>query len=357
MTSPLTGCVAVWLIFLIRGLFYISFIPLWEGFDEWAHYARLQNVATSGRALASPTDRVSREVQASLELAPMPWQGTGGLKHDDYWRLPEGERKAREEKLCSLPAQWAGDPAPGGERSYEAQQAPLYYWLLAPGYRLTSGLPLPTRVWLLRLVSLLIASAVVPLGFLVAREFSPDDRYALGVAALIAALPELMMTVCHIANDSLAVAAGSLFLLLLFRWKQQPHSMGRAIALGTVLGLALLTKAYFLAFVPPLLVLAVIIAKRKRAYGQVLAIFAVAIFISAWWYARNWNLTHSISGNQFEVAAQGAPRLNLLGSIVRVNWLRAADFTFLSRIWLGTASFLVLRRWLSHFFAVFSALS
>src|SRR5206468_8684198 len=67
---------------------------------------------STGDALASTTGRVSREVQASLELAPMPWQGTGGLKHDDYWRLPEGERKAREEKLRSLPAQWAGDPAP-----------------------------------------------------------------------------------------------------------------------------------------------------------------------------------------------------------------------------------------------------
>src|SRR6266478_2776476 len=267
MTLPLTGCVSVWLIFLIRGVFYVSFIPLWEGFDEWAHYARLQNMATTGRALASTTDRVSREVQASLELAPMPWQ-VSGLKHDDYWRLSEAERKAREEKLRSLPAQWAGDPAPGGERSYEAQQAPLYYWLLAPAYRLTAGTPLPTRVWLLRLLSLLIASSVVPLGFLVAREVLPDDRYALGVAALLAAMPELMMTVCHIANDSLAVAVGSLLLLLLFRWKRQPHSIGRAIALGAIFGLALLTKAYFLALIPPLLVLAVIVAMRKRAYGQ-----------------------------------------------------------------------------------------
>jgi len=286
----------------------------------------------------------------------MPWQGTG-LKHDDYWRLPEAERKARQEKLRSLPTQWTRQPADGGERSYEAQQAPLYYWLLAPAYRLTSGLALPTRVWLLRLVSLLIASAVVPLGFLVAREISREDRYALGVAALIAALPELMMTVCHIANDSLAVAVGSLFLLLLFRWKQQPHSMGRAIAVGTTLGLALLTKAYFLALVPPLLILAVIVAIRRRAYGQVTTIFAAAILISAWWYARNWSLTHSISGNQFEVAARGAPQLSLLGSTLRVNWLRAADFTFLSHIWLGNWSFLVVRSWMYHFFAFIAALS
>ena len=141
MTLRATGPAFIWLLFLIRGIFYISFIPLWEGFDEWAHYAVIQNIAATGGALPSPTGKVSREVQASLELTPMHWQATG-LTHDDYWRLPESERKAREEKLRSIPAQWARER--GVERSYEAQQAPLYYWLLTPAYRVTEGLTLPT---------------------------------------------------------------------------------------------------------------------------------------------------------------------------------------------------------------------
>src|SRR6266852_1767830 len=106
MRLPVTGRLSLWLLFLIRGVFYISVIPLWEGFDEWAHYAVLQNIATSGRALPSVADKVSREVQESLELAPVHWQASG-LRHDDYWRLPESDRKAREEKLRSIPAQWA----------------------------------------------------------------------------------------------------------------------------------------------------------------------------------------------------------------------------------------------------------
>src|SRR5262245_24858905 len=97
--------ICVWCIFLLRGLFYISFVPLWEGFDEWSHYAVAQNMATTGRPLISANDPVSREVQASLELAPMPWQFIR-LKHDGYWRLPEAERADRERRLRSLPAQW-----------------------------------------------------------------------------------------------------------------------------------------------------------------------------------------------------------------------------------------------------------
>jgi hypothetical protein len=92
----------LWAIFVIRGLFYVSFVPLWEGFDEWSHYAVLQNIATSGRLLIGGDDPVSHEVQASLELAPMLWK-VSGMKHDGYWRLPEAERKERERKLRSLP--------------------------------------------------------------------------------------------------------------------------------------------------------------------------------------------------------------------------------------------------------------
>ncbi len=331
MMSP----VFLWLIFIARGIFYISYLPLWEGFDEWAHYAVVQNIATTGRLLPSATDKVSREVQASLELTPMPWQ-VPGLKHDDYWRLAEAERQSREEKLRSIPAQWAREA--GTERSYEAQQAPLYYWLLTPAYWLTARLSLPTRVWLLRLLSLLIASAVIPLSVRVISKVLPG---AVGATALIAAMPELMMTAGHIANDSLAIALGSLFLLLLIEWK-------RPIAIGLTLGLALLTKAYFLALIPPLLVLAAMRANRKQAA----AIFLPATLISGWWYGRNWVLTHSLSGNQFEVAAQGG----LLHSVTQVNWLHAADFTFLSHIWLGNWSFLVVRSWMYHVFAILAAI-
>src|SRR6266487_3991068 len=102
------GC--LWLIFLLCGLFYVSFVPLWEGFDEWSHYAVAQNMATSGRLLIGAGDSVSREVQASLALAPMHWQ-FAGLTHDGYWRLSVAERKDREQKLRSLPAQWQREPA------------------------------------------------------------------------------------------------------------------------------------------------------------------------------------------------------------------------------------------------------
>ena len=87
-----------------------------------------------------------------------------------------------------------------------------------------------------------MASAVIPLGFLVARKVFGDDLAALGVVALIAAMPQVMMTASHIGNDSMAIGMGSLLLFTLFQWKEEPRSMRRALALGIVLGLALLTR-------------------------------------------------------------------------------------------------------------------
>lgn len=351
MGADMRFLVLLWTIFFARGLFYASFVPLWEGFDEYAHYAVLQNIATSGRALIDMDEPVSREVQASLELAPVPWL-VNGLTHDAYWLLPAEERRQREQKLRSLPAALTREPARGGEHAYEAQQAPLYYWLLSPAYRLSAALSLPSRVWLLRLISLLVASTVIPLTYLVARTIFEDDRQALRVAAVVAAFPELMMTVCHIGNDSLAVAMGGLSLLALFEWKRAPESMRRSILLALALGLALLTKAYFLALLPPVTVLLAVQAKRKRVYRQALVVLCGALAIAGWWYARNWILTHSLSGNQFEVAARAGAGMDLSSSLLRVNWLSAADFTFMSHVWLGNWSFLVVRSWMYRFFAL-----
>ena len=120
----------IWIAFVIRGLFYVSYLPIWEGFDEWAHYANIQIVA-QGHPLPDRNSGVSREIQESLKLVP--WVD-GPVNHDRYWRLDESERKDREESLRSMPMAWQGEPVEDAARAYESQQAPLYYWLIAPFY-------------------------------------------------------------------------------------------------------------------------------------------------------------------------------------------------------------------------------
>src|SRR5437773_1532931 len=97
----LTG--GLWLCFLARMAFYVSFIPLWEGYDEFSHFAFVQYLANMHSLPRLPDATVSREVAESLRLMPIPWtirQWTSGwVSHDDFWRLAPETRLDRERKI------------------------------------------------------------------------------------------------------------------------------------------------------------------------------------------------------------------------------------------------------------------
>ncbi|MDP8979310.1 MAG: glycosyltransferase family 39 protein [Acidobacteriota bacterium] len=123
--------------------------------------------------------------------------------------------------------------------------------ILAVPYRILSTTSLISRVWWLRVFTAL----VIPLAFYTAREVLNDARAALAITALIAAMPELMLTVCRIGNDALAVVAGTLCVFLAFRTRDPRQRTRYAVLLGIATGFALLTKPYFLALIPPLVLL------------------------------------------------------------------------------------------------------
>src|SRR5258708_38863817 len=90
---------AIWLLFLTKAVFYSSFLPLWEGPDEFAHFAFVQYLANTHSLPRFGETGVSREVAESLQTAPVPWTNRRPpqwLPHDDFWRLAPAERAARE---------------------------------------------------------------------------------------------------------------------------------------------------------------------------------------------------------------------------------------------------------------------
>ena len=61
--------VLLWICFLARGVFYCVALPLWEGFDEYAHFAYVQHIA-AGNWLIAPETSANGEVERSIVLAP-----------------------------------------------------------------------------------------------------------------------------------------------------------------------------------------------------------------------------------------------------------------------------------------------
>ncbi|MGA3202995.1 MAG: hypothetical protein ABSF12_10950 [Bryobacteraceae bacterium] len=290
----------IWLAFLLRGAFYCQLIPLWEGYDEWGHYAFVEHLRLHHGSLPRTSDGVSEEIHQSVESA--------FIKHE------------------------AAEPL----KLFEAQQPPLYYWVLSVPNRIWIGAPISTRIRRLRMFSILIASLAIPFAYLAAFELFYSRRIALSVCALIAVMPELMIDVVRIGNESLAIALASWIIWLLLRT--------RAPALGLALGLGLLTKAYFLAFIPILIL-------RRRFYS-----LAFAIGISGWWYWRNFRSTGTLTGEIMDVAARHLSWSTKLAAFQKVHWLSAIDTALWTHIWSGAWSFFTVKSWMYRVFEVIYAI-
>jgi hypothetical protein len=185
-------------VFVVRGVFYSTALPVWEGYDEPFHFAFVQYLVTSHR-LPISTTLVSREIQTSLHLLPLPWTlqkhryANPILTHGAFWRLDAQQREHLQRQFRQIPREWAGEPATEPIRNYEAQQPPLYYVLFSLPLRGMGSLELPSRVWLLRVLSILVASLLVPLGYLVALKLLGNETTVLGIVALATMMPELMI--------------------------------------------------------------------------------------------------------------------------------------------------------------------
>lgn len=93
-----------------------------------------------------------------------------------------------------------------------------------------------SRVIALRILSVLLASIAVPLAFTVARQVLGEEGKALGVTALLVLLPELMVNLARVGNESLALVLMTLALVYALKTVEQPERWSAWIALGLALG-------------------------------------------------------------------------------------------------------------------------
>jgi 4-amino-4-deoxy-L-arabinose transferase-like glycosyltransferase len=347
----------IWACFAARLLFYASMLPLWEGFDEWAHFAAIRAMAAGGGPLVARDAPVPRDVAESLNLAPVAWDLRNypppAATQDAFWALPAAERARREAAFRDMPAGWRSESGPPPLTAYEALQPPLYYWLMAPVLRLLGGCGLAAQVLAIRWLSALVASLAIPLLYLVARAVFADMRVALGCAAVAALMPEWAIDVARVGNDCLSVALFTLMLWLGLKLVEDGPRMRWAAGLGVALGLGLLTKAWFLTAAPVVALLFVWLARggrRARAARAGAATAGVAAAISGWWYVHNLMTTGTLSGLSESVMLRHSGAGEMVSGALAVPWLKAIDSILLSHLYFGGWSALGVRSWMYHLF-------
>jgi 4-amino-4-deoxy-L-arabinose transferase-like glycosyltransferase len=351
----------VWACFTVRLLFYSATLPLWEGYDEWAHFAVVRHMAVEGQLLVVRRAPIPRDVEASFQLAAVPWEMRSlpapSLTQDGFWALGRDERERRGQALKALPAEWGREDGAGAFTAYEALQPPLYYWAMAPALWVCRalGAGLAGQVLALRFLSSLVASLVVPLVYLVGREVWGGGSTALGCAAIAAVMPGLALDVARVGNDCLAVALFTWLTWLAGRIVAEGLSRKLAVRTGIALGLGLLTKAYFLTAIPA--VFAVVACgwwrargARAAAAGHAALLAAISLLLAAWWYVRNLMVTGTLSGLSEAVALRGVAPRELLRQAAGIHWAKAIDAIFFSHLYFGGWSSLMVRSWMYHVF-------
>src|SRR5690242_17298823 len=78
----------IWACGLLRLGWYATALPLWEGYDEWAHFAVVRSMG-DGHPLVARDAPIPGDVDQSLRTVPVPWELRGlpspARTHDAFW--------------------------------------------------------------------------------------------------------------------------------------------------------------------------------------------------------------------------------------------------------------------------------
>jgi hypothetical protein len=253
----------------------------------------------------------------------------GVTTFDEFFRLDEGERGRRVAALRAIPPE-LGNRIPEDGSNYEAQQPPLAYALLAPFDRLWSGLPLPERIWRLRLICAMAGVLGTAWGALALGARLGLAPPAARAAAFLALSSQMLYgAAAHVANDWLAVALAPFLLLAAVAYRQSASRPG-AFWMGAAMAAGLLSKVYYLALLP--LPLALVLRRRRDWWP-----FAAGLLAAAPWYARNWVLYGNITGLMDAVTNRGVGEI--VGAAARMPWGTVAAASARRALWTANNSF------------------
>ncbi|HEX5011516.1 MAG TPA: hypothetical protein VFY71_14060 [Planctomycetota bacterium] len=277
----LLAAVAVYLLLATGWLFWT---PALEAADESTHLQYALHLAQAGelpvvRGTAARLGLPPWDEETQAFHPPLYYASIAGLTHllgraDTLVALRVNDERGRP----------AAGPAASLNYLHGHDEQPPY----GPGMRLLLEL---------RGATVLVGLLVVLLTFTIGRRAFPGDPAVAGLAALlVACVPRFTHEAASVHNETLAAAlAHAALLLLLGRGPGAPGPL-RALGVGVLVGLALLTKLTALCLLPLAALACLLPAWRGRRWPAarellaLLIILGTAVALTAWWFLRNLHL-------------------------------------------------------------------
>lgn len=291
---------AAMLAIVALGALWSIVTPLGEGPDEPAHLGLVLHLADGNGypdvdELRNPaaTLRLCRVFAAAIRACPNPGEP---VTPTSMRRHPRSAAPARSGR----PA-WddMGGDAPVGRVSQMPQHPPLYYQAMATVLRLERALPgstwsLDRELALLRLANVLLLAPLPALAWSAVRRLGLGDPPAVVAASAVLCVPMVTHIGAVLNNDNLLTLLAAVLIAQLAGVTRGDRSPATALGIGISVGLAMLTKAFAVVFVPTVALAYLVGAAAgirgawREALGRwwrpVALAAGGAVVVGGWWY-------------------------------------------------------------------------
>ncbi|HEV3229181.1 MAG TPA: DUF2142 domain-containing protein [Solirubrobacteraceae bacterium] len=320
----LGGAIAA--IAVLNALAWSLITPPWDAPDEQSHYAYTQYLAETGR---TPHYELVHQRYSSLETAALE-----ATRFDTYHLSPQGRPPwlVAEAHAARVRLQREAETLPrnNGGVLESGFYKPAYYALTLPAYYAGRDASVFDQLWLMRLVSVLLAAVTAACTYALVRELFPGSTvFATGAGLLVALQPMIGFMSGVVNNDAGIAAGGAALLYLLVRGLRRGLTARLGVAIGLVLALLPLLKSIgYALYLPAALAIGAMLWRQRGARarvargGALVGAFAVGEVV--------WGLTALALGTSFFATPDnGAPGASGLGGQSPLSH----PFGYLSYLW------------------------
>ena len=257
------GLVTAVLIAFLNAAIWSLVMPAFNPPDEASHYAYVASLVDLGRRPytnpALPGGSFSAKEELAVEYTAL------GIVQQRQAKPPWTEAAYQEWASASKTIEQTRPYQIGGGYNTTASYSPFYYGLESGPYAAGRGLDIFSQLWLMRLLSAVLAAATAGCALLFAREMLPAVPWAGLVAGLAVGFEPMFAQIGGaVNNDNLLILCASLELFLLARILNRGLTPLTGLAAGATLGAGILAKPTMYALVPVALAVAFFVLLRDR---------------------------------------------------------------------------------------------
>jgi len=323
--------VGLWLLLLayvIVAVLYGATIPIFETPDANGHYAYIHEL-TEGRGFpVQGTPSGERVTGYVASHPPLYYALSAALT---FWVKDD---VSFQEWAWKNPYHAMGDASvPANKNRLVHTSAEDFPW---HGTSLT--------VHVARLVSTALGGLAVVATYGIVLELFPDRRWlAWGATALTAFNPMFIFTASRVSNDAAVAAFGSLVVWSAVRLAVRGLSRRGLVLAGAALGLAALSKLSGVTLAPALALALLFDALRSTNYGvrnifckkqflrlavNASILFATAVLVCGWWFARNLFLYGELMGVNAWLSHTATVRPEPIGLFEVIPLLKGLEMSY-----------------------------